>query len=187
MAGDVGRSPDTFRRHNGPQEELVAAADRTFNRTARTVGLRLAEMKAHLSILEERMTEALRDPRDATADEFAVAEEVMAHLRSLPESDRSAFIAKAVDEDDRRTVAAVLSAPPLLSGIGSETSRTVRDQAARRWASVEHEQAGAIASAIERVMTALELLALHYASMLELAKSQRTQETMPPEQMCNAL
>ena len=154
----------------------MAAAHWAFNRAARTVDLRMAEMKAHASILEEKMAEALKDPRGATAEGLAVAHEVRAHLRPLPKSERSTFIAKAIDADDRRTVAAVLSAPPFLSGIGSETSTTVRDQAARRWASVEHEQARAIAKAIERVTTALNLLASHYAMVRDLAKRQGIQE-----------
>jgi len=132
MAGDVGTGPVGLRLHYGLQEELVAAADRTFNRTARTVNLRLAEMKAHASILEEKMAEALRDPRGATA-----------------------------------------AAPPLLSSVGSVASSTVRDQPVRRWTSVEHEQARAIAKAVERVMTAFNVLASHYARVLILAKGQR--------------
>jgi len=108
------------------------------------VDLRLAEMKAHASILEQRMIEALKNPRGATADELAVAWKIKADLRSLPESERSAFIARAIDDDDRPTVAAILLAPPLLSGIGTETSNTVRDRAVRRRASAVHEQVRAL-------------------------------------------
>jgi hypothetical protein len=168
---------DGFRRHNGLPEELLAAADRFFNRTARTVNLRMGEMKALASILAGEMAGGLNDPPGAATDGIgiAIAQTVRTRLRSLSESECPAFIARAIDADDR-TVAAAPAAPPLLSGMGSGTLRKVSDQAARRWASVKHQQAPAIEKAIEHVMTASNHLALHYAKVLDLAKRQRTQE-----------
>ncbi len=170
--GDVRIGPVKLRRHSGPWVGFVAAADWTFNRTAKTVDLRLAEMKAHASILEEKMAKELRERPSATADGLSVAQRGRAHPRALHEAERStAFIPKANDEDDLRRVAAVPSAPPPPSGIGSETSRTVHHQAARQRNSVEQRQARAVANAIERVMKAWNLLAWRYANVLEPAKA----------------
>lgn len=166
---DIRMGPNGLYQHVGREEELSAAAERAFNRTARAVDLRMAEMKAHASILEGNVADALKDPRGTAADGIALAQEVRGHLRSLPDAERFTFIRKAIESDDRRSVAAVLAAPPFLSGLSPETLVMVRDLAARRWAPVDYAQGKAVAKAIERVMTASTTIVGRYARVLKLA------------------
>lgn len=131
--------------------------------------LRMAEMKAHASILEGNVADALKDPRATAADGVALAQEVRAHLRSLPDAERFTFIRKTIESDDRRSVAAVIAAPPFLSGLAPASHAMVRDLAARRWAPVDHAQAQAVARAIEHVTTASKVIVGRYSRVLKLA------------------
>ncbi|MDP2374270.1 hypothetical protein [Reyranella sp.] len=166
---DIRMGPDGLHQHTGRDEELSGAAERAFNRTAKVVDLRMAEMKAHASILEGNVADALKDPRGTAADGIAIAQEVRGHLRSLPDAERFAFIRKAIESDDRRSVAAVLAAPSFLSGLAPASQAMVRDLAARRWAPVDHAQAQAVAKAIERVTTASKVIVGRYSRVLKLA------------------
>lgn len=165
---DVGVALDGPR---GSENDLVGSARWAFNRATRTVDLRIAEMKAHASILQERLADAMAEhPVAAAADPLACVQEVRARLRPLPQSERLAIIARAIAVRGPRTVATVRSALPLQSGISSKALRTVCDQT-RRCASAEHEQAYAIAKVIKRVMAALKLVASSYTRMLDLAEA----------------
>jgi hypothetical protein len=160
-------------RAAGRDAELAGAASRAFDRTAAAADRRIAEMRRHRAALAARVSDALADPRAAAPDGVALAQEVRAHLRGLPDAERVRFLHGAVEADDRRTVAAALAAPPYLSGITAQQAGAVRGLAAARWAPVDSAQAAAVDRAVERVMTASGSLVARYAKALERADGPR--------------
>jgi hypothetical protein len=74
-----------------------------------------------------------------------------AFLEAMEDKERPAFLQHAIQADDKRTVAAVLHAPAYLSGLSDDQSATIRDLAARHWATVDHAQLAAVDVVIDRV------------------------------------
>ena len=78
---------------------------------------RIKELEGYHDALGKRVAEALDTPARRTPKGLALANEVRAHIKALPESRRWSFVAEAIQVGDRATVAAVLAAPrtiPLL-------------------------------------------------------------------------
>lgn len=163
-------APGLRRAAGAREEELAEAATRAFDRTAASVDRRVASMRGARDALAARLSEALADPAAATPQGIAIAQEVRAHFRALGADERHAFLSAAVEAGDRRTVAALLSAPPYLSGMTPEVAASLRSRAADRWAPVESAQARALERAVDRVIDASRALVERYAAVVRRAE-----------------
>jgi hypothetical protein len=105
------------------------------SRTERARMLMVAELAEKYSSKVQRQFESSWKKLDAAirhteseltkpVEEFAgignVASEIRAHLKSLPATQRSKFLADALEANDDRTLQSVLGAPGYLSGLGPE-------------------------------------------------------------------
>lgn len=107
---------------------LVEAAQRAFERTARLVDARLASVTGDRDSLAKRLDATLTEP-SRSAHGIAQASEIRTHLRSLTKAKVMETVHAAASLGDRMTVAAVLTAPPYLSGLDAEAHGTLRKAA----------------------------------------------------------
>lgn len=133
-----------LRSFSGNEGELVDAASRRFSDVARRVDRSLADLGEAETTLADAVTVKLRDPNAQTPAGVALASEVRAHLRGMDKAKRAAFVSERVEAGDLSTVAAMLSAPAYLSGLGADEVGVVRKLAERKFAPVE---SAALASA----------------------------------------
>ena len=129
---------------------------------------RVKELQSYADSLEKAVAEAVDDPTRRTSEGLALAGEIRTHLKGLAKGERVTFVKRAIDEGDRRTVAAVLHAPPYLSGLTDRQLGTLRDFAANAFAPTEHAQARATRAAIDRVTSGGSRLVTRYGQALKL-------------------
>lgn len=108
---------------------LVDAAKAAFDRTARAVDNRLKSLAEEHEGLAKRMESALTEP-SRSAVGIAQASEVRTYLRSLEPAKAMTVALDAMRAGDRVTAAAVLTAPPYLSGLDAEKHGELRKLAA---------------------------------------------------------
>ena len=94
----------------------------------------MKELNGYRDTLARRVAAALDHPARKTPEGLALAAEVRAHIKAMKKPDeRMKFVAQAVDAEDVETVAAVLHAQPLLSGLAPKTHATLRARSSPRW------------------------------------------------------
>jgi hypothetical protein len=109
---------------------LVEAAKVAFDRTARAVDTRLTALAGEHAELSKRLEATLVEPSRSAAG-IAQAGEVRTHLRSLGSPAKAMAVAmEALQAGDRVTAAAVLTAPPYLSGLDAAKHEELRKLAA---------------------------------------------------------
>ncbi|MCC6920495.1 MAG: hypothetical protein IT548_14960 [Alphaproteobacteria bacterium] len=151
-------------------EELADAASRALARLSPSIDRRVEELKRHFDTLTKAVETALDDPKRKTPEGLALASEVRAHLKSLPEAKRLKFAAEAVDAGDRETVAALLQAPPFLSGFDAQAMSILRARAANKFAGVESAQLEAVNTLIERATGAGGRLMRRFSEVIDRRK-----------------
>jgi len=159
-----GQTPVELRRNAPP--DLKRAAQTAFDRAAERFDRSLKDVQAARERLTKAVDAATVDESGSTPVGVAVAAEVRAHVRSLPGPERMAFVLDAVKSDDRRTYAAVATAPAYLSGLDKKTLTALRDAAARRWAPRDAEQLDAVSKARERLVAASQLFVARYQEVI---------------------
>jgi hypothetical protein len=136
-------------------EDFIAAAERALARTSPAIDRRLAELTGYRDALAKRVEAALDTPARKSPEGLALASEVRAHIKALKQPvQRTKFVADAVAAGDLATVAAIIHAPPFLSGLDANTHASIRASAANRFAPVDSAQLDATEVAIDRVSSA---------------------------------
>ncbi len=156
---------------HGHEDQYAEAAGRAFERVNKASDVRCKQLQRHRETLATRVAAAVDNPSRRSAEGLSVASEIRAHLKSMAESKRPMFLARATDAGDRTTVAAVLHAPPYLSGLTERQQTELRQRAARTFAPVDTEQLAATEATIERVDAARGCL------IVRLDESQRFKNT----------
>jgi hypothetical protein len=149
--GDLRMRDGKIRRFTGHEEEFAEAAARAHDRAAATVQRRMDELRRYREGLAQKVGAVLDLPDRKSPEGLSVAQEVRSHLKAMEDKERPVFLQRAIQADDKRTVAAVLHAPAYLSGLSDDQSATIRDLAARHWATVDHAQLAAVDVVIDRV------------------------------------
>jgi hypothetical protein len=146
--------------HEGDFVEAVTAA---FERVAPRVDVRLAEMEKNRARIAAKVEEALGKPDD-------LAPEIRAHVRSIRgNAQQLKFLNDRIVAKDVRTVAAVLSAPPYLSGLTAANHETARNAAEANLAPDDYRQLKATEAAIEAVRLASSRFVERYGEAMSLA------------------
>jgi hypothetical protein len=111
----------------------------------------------------------LDEPRRKTPEGLALAAEVRAHFKAMPQSERLEFAMEAIEAGDKSS--ALLHAQPFLSGLDVKSHATLRAQAAAKFAPIDSAQHAATSAAIDRVMNAGSSLFGRYTKVLKLKSS----------------
>jgi hypothetical protein len=144
------------------QEAFIDAAEKALTRIAPQVDRRVRELSGIQEILSKRVSNAIDEPARMTPEGLALAQEVRSHVRSLSRKARNAFVAQAIEANDKATVAAVLHAQPFLSGLDNAAQGMLRERAAAKFAPVDSAQLAATTAAIQQVSNAVTLLLERY-------------------------
>jgi hypothetical protein len=141
--------------HYPVPENLINAADRSLRRVSATIDARSASLERHIK--------ALDDPSAKTP----IAAEIRSHVKSLKKPAKLMFLQKAIEEGDKRTVAAVLAGPAYLSGLDTEMHNTIHAMAADKFAPVDHAQLKVAKSVLTQVQNAGSKVFGRYTKVLE--------------------
>lgn len=132
-----------------PSKDLITAAERAFEGTAKIVDQQTANLNRHVNALETRVASALTDPYSKTP----IGAEIRQHVKGLKADERMGFVRSLITSGKKSDVAAILDAPSYLSGLSDETHGLIRDMAADAFAPVDHQQlraTRAVAARVER-------------------------------------
>lgn len=168
ISGDVRMLDGKPVRFHGRENEYVEAASKAFEVAAKNVDARLKQLGGFRDGLAKHVAEALDNPARRTAEGLALAAEVRAHAKSLPDAKRWVFVAEAVEMGDLPTVAAIFAAQPFLSGLSAKQHANARELAARKFAPVHHGQLAATEAVIDRVKAGSQSLLDRYSKVLAL-------------------
>lgn len=149
-------------------DELIDAASKAFERVSVAIDRRVIELNRGEKALRTRVDAAIEDPARKTPEGLSVASEVRAHMKGLTNKQRLPFVHAAVERGDLRTVAAVLHAPPYLSGLSEAEHQTARQAAERKFAPLDSAQLDATERLIDQVTHAGSRVLERYARVLSL-------------------
>jgi hypothetical protein len=158
------------------QETFVDAAEKALTRIAPQVDRRVRELSGIQETLSKRVSNAIDEPTRMTPEGLALAQEVRSHVRSLSGKARNAFVARAIEANDKATVAAVLHAQPFLSGLDNTALGMLRERAAAKFAPVDSAQLAATTAAIQQVSNAVTLLLERYKMFLSSCNASPRQD-----------
>ncbi|MBS0254010.1 MAG: hypothetical protein JSS36_02070 [Proteobacteria bacterium] len=149
-------------------EEFIEAADRAFKRVAPAVDRRVSELTRYRDTLASRVASAIDAPSRRTPEGLALASEVRAHVKALKQpAQRTKFVLDAIEAGDLLTVAAVLHAPPFLSGLDASIHATIRAKAAAKFAPIDSAQLEATEAAVDRVTHAGSMTLKRFGGVLQ--------------------
>lgn len=169
--GDIRMVGGTPRRFHGHEDELAAATAQAVQRAALTIDRRYAELKSYAETMAKNVAEAIDDKQRKTSEGLSIAASIRDHMKGLPPEKRLEFVFGAVRNDDKRTVSAVLAAPPYLSGLKDKQHEAVREMAARQWAPIDHAQHGAVEKILEYIRNAGNALTARSVKAQQLANT----------------
>lgn len=129
IRGDIRHTKGALRAFSGAEPELVDAANTRFASVAKSVDACLSRLSEIQASVEDAIGKAMTDPTIATSAGAIVAGELRAYLRGLEPDERFAYAAKHASEGNLRSVAAILDAPPELSGLSSNQIDAIRNEA----------------------------------------------------------
>ena len=118
-------------------EGFHAAVDQAVESTARNVDKQVERLRGIEAGLADRVWQSVNVPDAERPTSVAVAQEVRDHFRGLPKGRRFTEASAAIEAGDRRTLAAIFSAPSYLSGFSDADIGTLRDAAGNALAPVE--------------------------------------------------
>jgi hypothetical protein len=125
-------------------EDLGKASQAAMKRAWPSIESANKQFDGIAQLLERRVGEAMADSAASTPAGIAIATDIRAFVKSMSVSDRMSFLRQAVNDGDKRTIAAVLSGPAYLSGCDAGQLDLLRDQAAMKFAPQEHAQLNAV-------------------------------------------
>jgi hypothetical protein len=118
------------------------------------------------------VSQAIDDPNRKTQEGLSLANSIREHVKAMGNgADRLAFLADAIAQGDKQTVAAVLHAPGYLSGLSAANLDLLRLQAADRFAPLEHRQQVAAAKILDQVTAAGAQLMVRFQKAIALKSS----------------
>jgi hypothetical protein len=150
------------RRGHNREAEFVRAVEAAFGRAAARTDELMREMKANRAALAKRVEAAIAH------GDASLAAEIRAHVKSLAtEADRLKAMSDAAAGLDRATLAAVVHAPPYLSGLSPRSHAAVRDAMVAAFAPQDAAQLATTDEVIAAVMSAGSRFVLRYGEALE--------------------
>jgi hypothetical protein len=152
-------------------KELGQAAENRWNAVAPVIDRQVKQLNGIQEVLTKRVNEALEDTNRKTPEGLSLAAEVRAHVKALPQEDRSKFVLDAINAGDKRTVAALLHAQPFLSGLSQDAQDTLRAHASMKFSPLDYPQLTATKDVIRKVQTAGSVLLGRYQRAIDLSKS----------------
>jgi hypothetical protein len=147
------------------ERELADAMQLAFDRVMPKVERCLNLIRQQRATIANNVAKALDDRDARTAAGIALAQEVRAHMKELPKTERAAFALAAVHTGDKGTVHALLSAPAFLSGLEPDSHGAIRQAAAAKFAPVDHAQVTAADKVISHVERAAESFVKKFAAL----------------------
>jgi hypothetical protein len=121
------------------KNEVRIALATAYNREAARLDKAATENTVAQAGLEQQIANRLRNPRANETSVAHVADSIRNHVKNLgSESAASAFVHNAIVAGDHETVAAVLSAPPFVSGLNREMHAHLRDMAEQKFSPDEY-------------------------------------------------
>lgn len=149
---------------------LVDAAKAAFDKTARAVDGRLRSIGEEQADLAKRLDGVLSEPTRSAAG-IALATEARTYLRSLEPGKAMKVVMDAARAGDRVTAAAVLTAPPYLSGLDAARHSELRDFAAATLEPRLHASLGALERIADHVRRASQSYVAMYAKVSRAANA----------------
>ncbi len=125
-------------------------AEKAMNGVLRNFDSARAALTASAARLQSEIEDAARLTPTAHAGE------IRSVIRSLPESDRYNAILTAMNGGDTATIAAVMSAPGITSGLSDDQVKNLRNMYTKRAAPTQHEHLAAVQKADQNMLTALD-------------------------------
>ena len=123
--------------------EYAAAAEQAFKRGAAVADAAIKTVDLNGARLGEMLLQTLVLKDEGHPKVLAIAQEVRAHIKSLPADKRAGFVKGAVDAGDLPTVCAAMNAQPFLSGLKDNDLAVLRNLAAAKFAPLVYAQMGA--------------------------------------------
>jgi hypothetical protein len=113
------------------------------------------------------------DPKASSASGIAMAQEIRAHLKSLPADQRAAWVRQKVEAGNTRVASAVQNAEPELAGLDDKAHAVLVDLMQVKFTPVERKQLDSINALVQAIEDAgtLALNAFERARVPEPAKS----------------
>lgn len=155
----------------GAVDQLVAATEGASKRVLSVVQKNYEELGKIEQTLDQQVAAAIDDPARKTPVGLSVATEIRAHVKALPDGKRATFAYAAVEAGDKQTVAALLHAPPYLSGLTDKQMAALRQRAAHAFAPVETTQLEAVRNAADMVASAGSRLVERFSRVQAMASS----------------
>lgn len=157
-------------REHGGEAELAKAAEKATERALQTIGRRVAEVESHRTVLATAIEQSMRYERGGTPFGIAVAQEIRAHVKALPEAERTAFVQNAITSGDVQTIDALLDhVPPYLSGMTAANAEMFRNHAAKALAPAESKLLESVDKALERMRAGASSLMKRTAQVTAVA------------------
>jgi len=181
--GKVRLSEGRLRVVTGREAEFAAAARAAFDRAAATIDNRKTELEGYRDQLAKRITAALFRSEDAHPQAIAQAGEIRAHMKG--EKQRFRLLVDAIEAGDRQTVAAVLAAPPYLSGLTPKQHSELRGLAERKFAPTETAQRDAADAIIAHVMKVASVFVGRLGEALKVADTPAGRATAKIGELAN--
>jgi hypothetical protein len=133
--------------------EYAVAAEQAFKRGVAAFDSAMVVVNRNGEQLGSELLKALTVQNEGHPKPLAMAQEVRAHVKALPEGKRFGFVKQAIEAGDHATVCAVVNAQPFLSGLSDAHREVLRGLAAEKFAPVVWAQMRA-AQAIREKLTA---------------------------------
>jgi hypothetical protein len=131
---------------HGHERELAAKAKKHFDNASAAYEAGMQRGRAAREALARRVAKAL----EPDSSQPHVDSEVRTHVRELPITKRTPFIFELVSSGEKRSVAAILHAPPYLSGLDQQDMRELHARAATKFAGDDYENLVAVEEALAR-------------------------------------
>lgn len=148
------------------EAQFAKAARQRFDATAGVFEHRLREVNSTYVLLADRVHKAVFHPEDSQPQSIAVASEIRGHFKAIPSRERVPAVLAAIQSGDRQAAAAVLGAPPYLSGLDAKQIPTLRTAAEHQFAPIDREQYEAVGALSERLTAAATSFAKRFREIL---------------------
>lgn len=129
-----GYGPDMLITPEGSEHKYVGAVTKAYKGTLLRVTGKLNQMETTANHLTEQLNEVLKDTGGFTARSISIASEIRSHMRALPPERQHDLMHEMINNNYKAGFAAILEAPPFLSGMSNQDLLEYKEIAQQTWA-----------------------------------------------------
>lgn len=165
------RSPNGRDKPLETLQRSASFANQRISTVKKASALAVEAAQVNLDLVKGQLGKVISPPDLSPAD-VAVMAEIRAHVRSIKDpAEREAFISRAFDAGDQRTLRAVLSAPSYLSGTIELTHERWQDDFLRAAAPGLVEARDNLEKGIELAQVAARSIEVHAKEIIDFVKA----------------